>query len=144
MRASMVISSMPTSDTRTNASITRPLSRIVSITSTRALPDDRWTDPDPSYGETVMACHLRSGVCLRVTPTRSGDGGRTCAAPVPAAPLPLPVPRPRPHGPAPAPADDAGPCGGVVPRALPPALPPALPRALPPPAHQNPLHRAPR
>src|SRR4051812_2070441 len=92
MRASMVISSIPTRDTRTKASITRPLSRIVSITSTSAVPDDRWTAPDPSYGETVMRPHSRSTSGLQVTQAHPREHLTVRAAsavvPGPATPLP--------------------------------------------------------
>src|SRR3954467_9324261 len=77
----MVRISIPTRDTRTKASMTRPLSRIVSMTSTSPPPDERWTAPGPSYPETVMQPHppfgyawsrVLVGVTRRAAPRPSG------------------------------------------------------------------------
>src|SRR4051794_41923827 len=113
----MVRISIPTRDTRTKASMTRPLSRIVSMTSTSPPPDERWTAPGPSYPETVMQPHPPFGYAwsrVLVGVTRRG------------APRPPGRPRPLlflafappllPRGPAPAPRAPAGP-------ALPPGAP---------------------
>src|SRR5579875_1660995 len=142
-RVSMVSTSMPTSDTRTYASRTNPLSRIVSMTS--ASPDD---DGPPPAGRTAVVIDslshqssVRSQGLRRASRTRgwvSAANARTphrhrCAAgqpgagaaAAPAAPrrrgLLLPPPPRGPHS------RTRAPCPR---RPAPPALPPLPP--LPP------------
>jgi hypothetical protein len=59
MRASMVRISIPTSETRTKASMTRPLSRMISITSARPLGRGRSMYPCGVVA-TAMVFPLRS------------------------------------------------------------------------------------